>query len=120
MIGVVLILTGCSDQARARKALREVGAVEFRRQTMNVCRAGFASGITQKIPEASWPALVRPFQPMGLWAEPDGAYLLITTDVEGEHGVFLPRFDPEKDPLCGPTLKHEKMANGIYWYDRKR
>lgn len=115
-----LFLTGCGDMAKARRTLRAVGAGNLRAQTLAVCREGFSSGAVRKIEPENWPDAVRAFQPFGLWAEPDGAYLLLDGDADGERGVYLPRFLSEKDPLCSPALKHEKLAAGVYWYDRKR
>lgn len=57
---------------------------------------------------------------MGLWAELDGAYILIDSDADGERGLFLPRILSSQDPVCGPTLKHEKLAEGVYWYEKSR
>jgi hypothetical protein len=111
---------GCGDVARARRTVREVGAETLRKETLAVCREGFRTGGAVKIPEKDWPASVRPFAPVSLWAEPDGAYLLIESDMQGEHGVYLPRILSEQDPLCTPALKHEKLGPGVYWYDRQR
>lgn len=117
---VAFLLTACGEHASLRRTLREVGAPEFRAATLEVCREGFATGASQEVPRERWPASVRAFEPMGLWAEPDGAYLLIDSDADGERGVYLPRIASDKDPLCGPTLKHVKLAEGVYWYEKKR
>lgn len=92
----------------------------FRSETLSACREGFAMGGVQKVSQERWPATVRAFKPASLWAEPDGAYLLIHSDADGERGIYLPRIVSEKDPLCGPKLTHEKLGAGVYWYDRKR
>ena len=112
--------SGCSEIAKARGTVRKVGAADLRTQTLAICREGFAAEVLTPIDSSRWPDSVRAFQPAGLWAEPDGAYLLIESDADGERGVYLPRILSEKDPLCSPTLKHEKLAEGVYWYDRKR
>ncbi|HTD68232.1 MAG TPA: hypothetical protein VK846_17040 [Candidatus Limnocylindria bacterium] len=57
---------------------------------------------------------------MSLWAEPDGAYLLLDSDADGERGIYLPRILSEKDPLCSAMLKHVKLGEGVYWYEKKR
>jgi hypothetical protein len=114
------LLTGCSDLPNIRRTLREVGANNLRAQTLAVCREGFATGLSTRIDAAQWPESARAFNPLGLWAEPDGAYLLIDSDAEGERGIYLPRILTEKDPLCSTTLTHVKLGEGVYWYDRKR
>ena len=114
------LLTGCGEVAKSRRTLRSVGVEQLRAQALNVCRDGFASGAARKIEPENWPVTVRAFHPLGVWAEPDGAYILIESDGDGERGVYLPRLLSEKDPLCSPALKHEKLAAGVYWYDRKR
>ena len=114
------LLAGCSDQRALQQKLAEVGPQRLREETIAVCRAGFSQINGEKIPEANWPATVRAFAPLSLWAEPDGAYLLLDSDASGERGIYLPRFVSEKDPVCGPTLTHEKLAEGVYWYERKR
>jgi hypothetical protein len=115
----LLILSGCGQRAAMRRTLREVGPDELRAETIAACRYAF-TGPAQKIPENRWPVSVRAFQPLGLWAESDGAYLLLDSDVDGERGIYLPRIASEEDPLCSPALKHEKLATGVYWYERKR
>lgn len=115
-----LTLAGCGDVAKSRRILQTVGAGNLRAQTLAVCREGFSSGASRKIEPEQWPDAVRTFRPLGLWAEPDGAYLLLDTDADGEHGIYLPRFLSDQDPLCSPALKHEKLGTGVYWYDRKR
>ena len=40
------------------------------------------------------------------------------TAAQREH--YLPRILSEKDPLCSPALKHRKLAEGVYWYEKKR
>lgn len=121
LLGLGLLLVGgCGPEAGARRVLRGMPASAFRTETLAVCRGAFNPREAVKIDEANWPASVRAFQPLSLWAEPDGAYLLIDSDADGEHGVYLPRILSDKDPICGPSLKHVKLAEGIYWYDRKR
>ena len=116
-----LLLVGCGGGLNhIRRTLREVGAEKLRAQTLAVCREGFAAGVSTKIEASRWPATARPFEPLGLWAEPDGAYLLIDSDADGERGIYLPRILSDKDPLCSTTLKHVKLGDGVYWYDRKR
>ena len=118
--GLLLLTIGCGPAARARRVLRHVPPTVFRSQTLAVCREAFNPRDAVKVDAASWPETVRAFQPLSLWAEPDGAYLLIDSDADGEHGIYLPRILSEKDPVCGPTLQHVKLAAGVYWYDRKR
>ena len=112
--------SGCSEIRKARGTVRKVGPADLRTQTLAVCREGFAAEVLTPIDPSRWPDPVRAFQPAGLWAEPDGAYLLIESDAAGERGIYLPRILSEKDPLCSPTLTHEKLAEGVYWYERKR
>ncbi len=115
-----LLLAGCSDLSKIRRTLRDVGTDQLRAQTMAVCREGFAAGVSTRVDAARWPESARAFAPLGLWAEPDGAYLLIDSDADGERGIYLPRILSEKDPLCSAILKHVKLGEGVYWYDRKR
>lgn len=115
-----LLLGGCSDATRIHRTLRAVGATNLRTETLAVCRDGFTAGAAQKIASTRWPESVRAFNPLELWAEPDGAYLLIDSDADGERGIYLSRILSEKDPVCGPTLKHSKLAQGVYWYEKKR
>lgn len=117
---LALGLTACSEQSKSRRTLGRVGAQQLRTNTLAVCRDGFASGLPQKVAEDQWPESVRAFKPASLWAEPDGAYLLIYSDEAGERGVYLPRIFSNQDPVCGPTLQHVKLADGVYTYDRKR
>lgn len=120
LLGTVVLLTGCGEVAKARRTLRTVGAETLRQEALKACREGFRTGEAMKIPTEQWPESVRAFQPVSFWAEPDGAYLLIESDAAGEHGVYVPRIQSEKDPICTAALKHEKLGGGIYWYDRKR
>jgi hypothetical protein len=115
-----LLLAGCSDLSKIRGTLRHVGSDKLRAQTLAVCREGFAAGSSTKIDAARWPESARAFKPLGLWPEPDGAYLLIDSDADGERGIYLPRILSEKDPLCSAKLTHVKLGEGVYWYDRKR
>ena len=113
-------LVGCSDISKTRRTVQEVGAEKLRQETLAVCRAGFASGGVQEVAKAQWPESARAFEPLSLWAEPDGAYLLLDSDADGERGVYLPRILSEQDPVCTARLTHEKLGTGVYWYDRKR
>lgn len=113
-------LSGCGEISKARREVGRAGPEKLRQEVLAACREGFASGGVQQIQKTNWPATARAIHPLGVWAEPDGAYLLIDSDADGERGVYLPRILSEKDPLCSPTLKHEKLALGVYWYDRKR
>jgi hypothetical protein len=115
-----VIFASCGNETEARRTLRAVGAETFRAEVLRVCRVGFASGTSQRIADDELPESARPFRPLGLWAEPDGAYLLIDSDADGERGIYLPRILSEKDPLCSPVLTHEKLAEGVYWYEKKR
>jgi hypothetical protein len=117
---ITVLLTACGDHSALRRTLRKAGAPEFRSEALKACREGFATGSSQQVPKEQWPAAVRAFQPLGLWAEPDGAYLLIDSDADGERGLYLPRIVSEKDPLCSPALKHVKLAEGVYWYEKRR
>src|SRR5687767_6998191 len=119
-IVLVIGFMGCSQQASLRRTLREVGPETLRRESLEVCRDHFGARKPQEIPEASWPASARAFKPLGLWAEPDGAYVLLDSDADGERGIFLPRIVSDKDPVCGPKLTHVKLAEGIYSYETKR
>jgi hypothetical protein len=116
----VLLLAGCNERASVRRTLNKVGMEKLRSDVLNVCREGFAEGGVQKVPKERWPDSTRAFDPFGLWAEPDGAYVLIDSDADGERGIYLPRIISDKDPLCGPKLTHEKFGTGVYWYERKR
>jgi len=120
VVVIVVLTSACSLQSTVRRTLDQVGAGQLRNQVMKACRDGFAAGVTRKIPETQWPEVARTFRPMGLWAEPDGAYLLLDTDPDGERGIYFPRILSGQEPICGPTIKHEKLAAGVYWYDRKR
>ena len=114
------MFAACSDETKIHRTLRAVGAQTLRGQTLDACRDGFATQVSQQVEAARWPESVRAFKPLGLWAEPDGAYLLLDSDADGERGIYLPRILSEKDPLCSPTLKHVKLAEGVYTYDKKR
>jgi hypothetical protein len=116
----VLLLVGCDERASVRRTLNKVGMEKLRSDVLDVCREGFASEGVQKVPKERWPDSTRAFEPLGLWAEPDGAYVLIESDADGERGIYLPRIISDKDPLCGPKLTHEKFGTGVYWYERKR
>jgi hypothetical protein len=120
VILAALVFVSCGNETKTRRTLRAVGAQSLRADILQVCRDGFASGTAQKISDAKWPPSARSFHPLVLWAEPDGAYLLIDSDADGERGIYLPRILSEKDPLCSPVLKHEKLAEGVYWYEKKR
>jgi hypothetical protein len=120
LTGAALILAGCDGQAKIHRTLRSVGAKNLRDETLAVCREGFRKETSTKIETERWPDSIRAFHPLGLWAEPDGAYILIDSDPDGERGIYLPRIFSEKDPLCSPTLKHVKLGEAVYWYDKKR
>src|SRR5687768_2855053 len=83
----MLVFVSCGGETKTRRTLRAVGAQNLRTEILLVCRDGFAGGVSQKIPEDQWPQSVRPFHPLGLWAEPDGAYLLLDSDADGERGI---------------------------------
>ena len=100
--------------------MRGVDAQTLRAETLDACREGFATKVSRQVETNRWPKSARAFKPLGLWAEPDGAYLLIDSDADGERGIYLPRILSEKDPLCSPALKHVKLAEGVYWYEKKR
>jgi len=117
---IAALVIGCSDETQAHRTLRAVGPQTLRTQTLEACREGFASKAGQKIDAAQWPESARAFNPMSLWAEPDGAYLLLDSDADGERGIYLPRILSEKDPLCSAMLKHVKLGEGVYWYEKKR
>jgi hypothetical protein len=119
-IVIAMSAVGCGPEAAMRRTVREVGPDKLRSESLAACREGFKAGTAQKVPEERWPDSVRAFQPLGLWAEPDGAYILLDSDAGGERGVYLPRILSDKDPLCGPTLTHVKLAEGVYSYERKR
>ena len=114
------MFAACSDETKIHRTLRAVGAQTLRTQTLDACREGFATKVSRQIETNRWPESARAFKPLGLWAEPDGAYLLLDSDADGERGLYLPRILSEKDPLCSPTLKHVKLAEGVYWYEKKR
>ena len=120
LVCLFVLASGCGPEAGARRVLRKVSPSVLRTETLLVCREAFNPRDAVKIDEARWPESVRAFQPASLWAEPDGAYLLIDSDADGEHGIYLPRILSDKDPVCGPALKHVKLAEGVYWYDRRR
>lgn len=114
------LLCGCDQVSRARRTVQKVGAEPLRKETLAVCREGFVRGGVSAVVKEQWPESARAFQPLNLFAEPDGAYLLLDSDADGERGVYLPRIVSEKDPLCSPKLTHQKLGAGVYWYDRKR
>jgi hypothetical protein len=114
------LLCGCGEVSKAGRTVQKVGAELLRKETLAVCREGFARGGVSAVAKEQWPESARAFQPLNLFAEPDGAYLLLDSDADGERGVYLPRILSEKDPLCSPKLTHEKLGAGVYWYDRKR
>jgi hypothetical protein len=115
----VVILVGCSDESQLTRTVNAVGAGKLREQAIAACSNQFPRSAAVKI-HPPWPPAVRAFQPLSVWAEPDGIYLLLDSDAAGERGVFVPRVESETDPICGPKLKHAKLAPGIYWYDRGR
>lgn len=115
-----LLLFGCSDETKIHRTLKQVGPATLRAEAIAVCRPHFNNPRGEKIPPDAWPASVRAFEPLSLWAEPDGAYLLLDSDSAGERGIYLPRIASDKDPVCTPALNHVKLAENVYWYDRKR
>lgn len=116
----LLVLVSCGSETRIRRTLRAAGAQNVRTEILRVCHDAFESGGPLKIPDDRLPQSARPFHPLGLWAEPDGAYLLLDSDMDGERGIYFPRILSEKDPLCSPVLTHEKLGEGVYWYEKKR
>ncbi len=116
----VFFLCGCGEVSQVRRTVQKVGAEPLRKETLAVCREGFARGGVSAVAKEQWPEAARAFQPLNLFAEPDGAYLLLDSDADGERGVYLPRILSETDPLCSPKLQHVKLGAGVYWYDRKR
>jgi hypothetical protein len=116
----LIFCTGCGEIAGTRRTLRETGVARLRTEALALSRDGFKSGVSQEVPKESWTSIVQAFQPLSFWAEPDGAYLLLFSDAEGERGIYVPRILSEKDPLCSPTLRHEKLGEGVYWYEKKR
>lgn len=117
---VIAFAAGCGGEAALRRTVQRVGAESLRTEVLEACREGFAAKTPQKISDERWPGTARAFKPMGMWAEPDGAYLLLDSDADGERGIFIPRILSETDPVCGPALTHKKLAAGVYSYDRKR
>ena len=117
---MAMVVAGCSPEAAMKRTVREVGEDNLRAEGLAACREGFAAGTVQKVPEERWPAAVRAFHPLSLWAEPDGAYILLDSDADGERGVYLPRIHSDRDPVCGPKLTHTKLGQGVYSYNRKR
>ncbi len=115
-----LFLCGCGKVSQARRTVQKVGAEQLRKETLAVCREGFARGGVSAVAKEQWPESARAFQPLHVFAEPDGAYLLLDSDADGERGVYLPRILSETDPLCSSKLQHVKVGAGVYWYDRKR
>lgn len=116
----MVLFTGCGEVSKVRRTLGTVGPRNLRTQTLEACREGFASKAAQKVEAAQWPESARAFNPISLWAEPDGAYLLLDSDASGERGIYLPRILSEKDPLCSPALIHVKLSEGVYWYEKRR
>lgn len=116
----VIFLCGCGEVSKARRTVEKVGAEPLRKETLAVCREGFARGGVNAVAKEEWPESARALQPLNVFAEPDGAYLLLDSDADGERGVYLPRILSETDPLCSPKLQHVKLGAGVYWYDRKR
>jgi hypothetical protein len=114
-----LLLTACGDASQIHRTLKAVGPDKLREQAVAACGNQFPRADAIKIVEP-WPPAVRAFRPLSVWAEPDGVYLLLDSDAAGERGVFVPRVLSETDPICGPKLKHVKLASGVYWYERAR
>jgi hypothetical protein len=117
---LTLVFAACSSETAIHHTLREVGAEALRNETLDACRPGFAAERSQRISEDRWPASARAFKPIEIWAEPDGAYILLDSDADGERGIYLPRILADKDPVCGPMLTHVKLVDGVYTYNKKR
>lgn len=113
------LFAGCSDETQLHRTVKAVGAGKLREQALAACNNQFPRSEPVKINEP-WPPAIRAFQPMSVWAEPDGMYLLLDSDAGGERGVFIPRILSEKDPICSTRLKHVKLDSGVYWYERTR
>ncbi len=120
LVLVVALIAGCSDETQIHRTLKVVGAAKLRQEAIASCGNEFPREGFVKIADAAWPPTVRAFRPKGVWTEPDGVYLLLDADAGGERGVFVPRVVSDKDPVCGPKLKHVKLDAGVYWYERKR
>ena len=120
VVAAALFITACSDETQIHRTLKVVGPEKLREQAIAACRDHFPRAGATKIREEIWPPTIRAFRPLSVWAEPDGVYLLLDSDAAGERGIFVPRVFSEKDPICGPTIKHVKLAAGVYWYDRRR
>lgn len=116
----VILLTSCSDDTQIHRTVKAVGPQKLREEALATCANRFPRNEVIKIAETNWLPSVRAFRPLSVWAEPDGVYLLLDSDADGERGLFVPRLLSAKDPICGPKLKHVKLAEGVYWYDRKR
>lgn len=119
MLVLMALLAGCSDQTQIHRTVKAVGPDKLREQAIAACGNQFPRSAAVKI-QQPWPPAVRAFQPISVWAEPDGVYLLLDSDAAGERGVFVPRVMSETDPVCGPRLKHVKLAGDVYWYERGR
>ena len=117
---LVSLIAGCGGETQIRRTLKVVGAAKLRQEAVASCGNEFPREGFVKIADAAWPPTVRAFRPKSVWTEPDGVYLLLDADADGERGVFVPRVVSEKDPVCGPKLKHVKLDTGVYWYERKR
>lgn len=115
-----LIFASCSDETQIHRTLKVVGAAKLRDESIAAASNKFPREGAAHISESNWPPAVRAFRPAAVWTEPDGVYLLLDSDADGERGIFLPRVIEDKDPLCSPKLKHVKLDAGVYWYERKR
>lgn len=117
---LVVCFTACSDETKIHRTLKAVGAAKLRDESLTAVNKDFPrEGVTQ-LAQTNWPPAVRAFQPMAVWTEPDGMYLLLDSDAGGERGIFLPRVVSDKDPVCNERLTHVKLDSGVYWYQRKR
>jgi len=120
LAGILLVATGCSEQTEIHRTVNAVGAKKLRDEGVALAGGKFPESNAIKIPEDRWPPAVRACRPLSVWLEVDGVYLLIDSDADGERGIFLPRIYSEKDPVCTAKLKHVKLGDGVYWYDRRR
>lgn len=114
------LVAGCSDETQIHRTLKVVGAAKLRKEAIESCGNHFPREGFVTIADSNWPPSVRAFRPKSVWTEPDGVYLLLDAAADGERGIFIPRVVSEKDPVCGPKLKHVKLDTGVYWYERKR
>ena len=120
LLACSLALFGCGNEKQIRSTIKAIGPEKLRTESLAACKDQFPKEGAIKIPETAWPPSIVALRPLSVWAEPDGAYVLLDSDAIGERGVYVPRIFSEKDPICTPQLTHVKLASGVYWYDRKR